>query len=79
MTDGWTRDRIANADGSARRAVLPGAARTRLHWIWAWLGRQRRLRRSRRALLDLSDHQLRDIGLTRAEARKEGRRSFHLD
>lgn len=33
-------------------------------------------RRSRLALLDLTDEQLRDIGVSREEARREGLRSF---
>ncbi len=37
------------------------------------------LRRSRRALLDLTDDQLRDVGLTREDAKREGRRSLYLD
>ncbi|MEF2072456.1 DUF1127 domain-containing protein [Consotaella aegiceratis] len=37
------------------------------------------LRRSRRHLLDLTDEQLRDVGITRRQALDEGRRSFYLD
>ncbi|MBA2778473.1 DUF1127 domain-containing protein [Halomonas kenyensis] len=37
------------------------------------------LRRERSQLLELSDHQLRDIGLTRHEAAREARRHFWDD
>ena len=46
-----------------------GQAQTRWKAFW------RRLR-TRRALLDLDDAQLRDIGLTRAQARHEALRPF---
>ena len=46
------------------RVALPPVAR------W-W-----RTRRERRQLLELSDHMLRDVGLTRAEARDEAARPF---
>ncbi|MGP8291400.1 DUF1127 domain-containing protein [Vreelandella zhanjiangensis] len=36
----------------------------------------RERRRSRRQLLTLDDRLLRDIGITRAQAQKEGRKSF---
>jgi uncharacterized protein YjiS (DUF1127 family) len=35
-----------------------------------------RIRRERRQLLELTDHMLRDVGLTRAEARREAARPF---
>jgi uncharacterized protein YjiS (DUF1127 family) len=40
-----------------------------------WLDRAR----SRRALADLNDHLLRDVGLTAAEARRESAKPFWLD
>jgi uncharacterized protein YjiS (DUF1127 family) len=39
-----------------------------------WLGRQMEKRRSRLALLEMSDEQLKDIGLSRGEAHSEFRR-----
>ncbi|QRM53325.1 DUF1127 domain-containing protein [Sinorhizobium sp. BG8] len=36
-------------------------------------------RRSRRALSEMSDDQLNDIGITRAEARREAERSWFWD
>lgn len=39
-----------------------------------WIAERRRLARSRRALLTLNDHLLKDIGLQRADALREARR-----
>ena len=36
-------------------------------------------RRTRRALLDLTEEQLRDIGVSRSEARREVGKSFYWD
>ena len=47
--------------------------------IAAWFRSDTALRRSRRALLDLSDEQLRDVGLSRPQALAEARRSLYLD
>ncbi len=44
-----------------------------------WLRHEAELRRSRRALLDLTDAQLQDIGVSRTAANREGHRSFYLD
>ncbi|QND62720.1 DUF1127 domain-containing protein [Mesorhizobium loti] len=42
-----------------------------------WIGRQMERRRSRRALLEMTDDQLKDIGLSRGEAYSESiRRSW---
>ena len=51
--------------------ILSGA----LHLLGQWSAFRRRLS-SRRALLRLSDDQLRDIGLNRAEALAEAERPF---
>ena len=56
---------LANTNSGSRATHL---VRTALA-IW---DRQRQ----RRALFDLDDHQLRDIGKTRAEALKEARKPF---
>ena len=40
------------------------------------LARWRRIRRERQQLLDLDEHMLRDVGLTRAQARQEASRPF---
>jgi uncharacterized protein YjiS (DUF1127 family) len=42
----------------------------------AWLERQLERRRSRIALLEMSDEQLKDIGLSRSDADGEARRRF---
>jgi len=43
---------------------------------FAWLEDKLEKRRSRRVLRDMSDHQLKDIGLSRADAAKEAARPF---
>ena len=52
--------------------VLLGRPRLPLPPLARWW----RIRRERQQLLGLSDHMLRDIGLTRAEARQEASRPF---
>lgn len=42
----------------------------------AWLEERLDRRRSRQALLELTDDQLKDIGISRADAYREGIRSF---
>lgn len=46
------------------------------HFVAAagWIGRQMERRRSRRALLEMTDDQLKDIGLSRSEAYSESLR-----
>jgi uncharacterized protein YjiS (DUF1127 family) len=41
--------------------------------IFRWIARRSEIRRTRIDLLDLSDHQLRDIGLKPEQAMDEGR------
>ncbi|MFD9992639.1 DUF1127 domain-containing protein [Mesorhizobium sp. NPDC059024] len=41
-----------------------------------WLGRALERRRSRLALLEMTDEQLKDIGVSRSDAYREGMRSF---
>lgn len=56
-----------------------GANKGVLRRCIAWLSWRATIRRSRIALLDLSEEQLRDIGLQRSEAEKEARKArFHL-
>jgi uncharacterized protein YjiS (DUF1127 family) len=44
--------------------------------VVAWLERQLERRRSRIALLEMNDEQLKDIGLSRSDADGEARRRF---
>ncbi|MGH6946107.1 MAG: DUF1127 domain-containing protein [Kiloniellales bacterium] len=69
------------ANSTALRISLPDRrlARERRSGLsallaWAWLYLQRR--RQRRVLAELPDHLLKDIGITRREARMEARRPF---
>ena len=70
----WTpRGRTPHGDSAADYLVVLWTAALRAaYWIEERLERSR----SRRALQELSDHQLKDIGLSRADAFKEGTRRF---
>ncbi len=58
-------------------AAQPGGGY--LRWVLNWLSYRMMLRRSRIALGELTDDQLRDIGLQRCEAEREARKvRFHL-
>lgn len=58
-----------------KRARSGGLGRSLLGWIGRFDVKVERYR-TRRALLEMSDHQLRDIGVTREEAWREARRPF---
>jgi uncharacterized protein YjiS (DUF1127 family) len=58
---------IAPRQAGRRTPILRWAIR-----LEGWLER----RRQRHALLELSDHMLKDIGLSRSEAGREGRKPF---
>lgn len=47
--------------------------------IMGWLGRQIEKRKSRRALLALTDEELKDIGLSRSDVHGESIRPFRAD
>ncbi len=55
----------------SHRRIAAGLARA-----WAWLMWQSEKSRTRIALSELTDSQLDDIGVTRAEARREACQSF---
>lgn len=57
------------------RVVRSGWA-TRVYQFAARVRRQLERHRTRRRLLDLDDHLLKDIGLTREQAEEMGRRPF---
>lgn len=64
---------------TTKRAFGDGAAAGGFRgWetLRAVLGRWLERRRQRRALRDLDDHLLRDIGLDRSDALREGRKPF---
>jgi uncharacterized protein YjiS (DUF1127 family) len=76
--------RAIPTSGSERRAAATCVPRVphrhslseRLATMLFWLERQLERRRSRRALLRLNDDQLKDIGLSRADADREASRPF---
>lgn len=72
-------DAIKTIDNGRRPSAPPlgrrasgFALRSVLERVENWLGK----RRSRLALLQLTDEQLRDVGISRDEARREGLRPF---
>ena len=56
--------------------LLPRTSRGWLAGFCRWCCHELELRRQRRALRDLDDHQLVDIGVTREEALCEAKKSF---
>lgn len=75
-------DTIQKSLGGATAVAGPSAseltykALTHIEGLFESLARAMEKRRTRRSLANLSDHQLRDIGVTRYEADREARRSF---
>ncbi|WP_439627505.1 DUF1127 domain-containing protein [Shinella sp.] len=70
-----TIDTIFDESGlDPRRSVRAIAYR-----IWLALRAHCLKRRTRHALLELTDDELRDIGITRTEAHREVRKSFYWD
>lgn len=60
-------------DGTSGRRLRINIA---LRRVWAQLQNWRDIRRQRRALLGLSDAMLKDIGISRADAFREGTKPF---
>ncbi|MBN9244135.1 MAG: DUF1127 domain-containing protein [Mesorhizobium sp.] len=54
------------------RAAFVRRVRIVLRSVAAWIGRLLERRRSRMALLEMTDDQLKDIGISRADAYREG-------
>ena len=69
------RSNIRADHGAGRPGGVLGVLR-RVGTMILWLDDRVEKRRSRHALLELSDHQLKDIGLSRADAFNEARRRF---
>lgn len=59
-----------------RISKVGGLSAASLAAVLRRLGFAYRVYRERRALMSLSDHQLKDIGLSRSQAHREGARSF---
>lgn len=73
-------DTISPADTNSRierrKSKREGKILARFTALLSGLERRLEKRRSRRMLLELNDSQLKDIGVTRADAYREGIRSF---
>ena len=59
-----------------RSTESQGKAKVSLMSMLTWLDAQLAKRQSRRALLEMSDEQLKDIGLSRADVHFEANRPF---
>ena len=70
-----TIDTIFVGEACAR----PGGLRAMLHRVWRSCHAWRVTRHTRHALLEMTDEQLRDIGVSRAEAMREIRKSVYWD
>lgn len=68
------KDAIRALPGWTARPVRPDLTRL-VGTIEGWIER----RRQRRALLQLNDHMLKDIGVSRADAWREGAKPFWRD
>jgi uncharacterized protein YjiS (DUF1127 family) len=66
----------SGASGKAGRTSFLPLLSGHLGAAIAWLGQQRERQRGRRALLRMSDAQLKDIGLSRSTAYREANRTF---
>lgn len=73
-------DTISSAGAASRAGVQKNRRErkllARIAALFGGLERQFERRRSRRILLELSDSQLKDIGISRADAYREGIRSL---
>ena len=64
------------SEGSGYNTSHPGGSRLSLTSMLARLERLLEKRRSRMALLEMSDEQLKDLGLSRSDADREARHRF---
>ena len=64
------------AEGHEHDISQSSGSRLSVTSVVAWLDRQLEKRRSRMALLDVSDELLKDIGLSRSDAYREAGRRF---
>ena len=67
------------SDSHKMEADMPKeTSKTSMTSVLAWIETQLERRRSRRALLEMSDEQLKDIGISRGEAYREANRPMWL-
>lgn len=75
-TIGTIDGRVTNATRALKSIAVRDVKRIPSRMI-AWLAFRLERRRSRLALLELTDDQLSDIGISRCDAYREGLRSFY--
>lgn len=68
-------ERMNGASAAARPGGEWGPLST-MTWLWRQAGNFLQKRKTRRALLDLTDEQLLDLGISRRDAMREGYRPF---
>jgi uncharacterized protein YjiS (DUF1127 family) len=67
---------------AAKRLCRQSDSRARIHgpirgtWFWRWCARCSERSRQRQALAQLDDHDLKDIGMTRQQAKTEAAKPF---
>ena len=67
------------ADSHQMEANMPKErSRTSITSVLTWIDTQFERRRSRRALLEMSDEQLKDIGISRSDAYREANRPMWI-
>ncbi len=66
MPSGKDKEAVMTKSGTAFASVL------------SWIDTQLERRKSRRSLLEMSDDQLKDIGISRAEAYREGNKAMWI-
>jgi uncharacterized protein YjiS (DUF1127 family) len=69
-------DTMPRKDRRAHSAPVPSSPTLLLYGLLGRIGRAVERWRQRRNLLELTDRELRDIGLTRRQARREAARPF---
>jgi uncharacterized protein YjiS (DUF1127 family) len=75
----YVRPAVLDPDRAERAGRLAERLQGALSWVILTLLRWQELARQRRALGALSDHMLKDFGLTRADALREAGRPFWDD
>ena len=78
-TIGYNRDNLLILDSHRMEADMAEARnRTSFTSVLTWIETRLQRRRSRRLLLEMSDEQLKDIGVSRADAYREASRPMWI-
>lgn len=66
------------SDSRITEADMPKRTRTSITSVLTWIDTQLEKRRSRRLLLEMTDEQLKDIGISRSDAYREASRPMWI-